>query len=878
MNHLRHAVAYCALVLFAFSGECSTASAAGDTFPFLISYDAPDNVTNVSAWLDAPAGKRGFVRADKNVFATDAGPIRFWGTNFCFEAPFPSHEQAERVAARLARLGINCVRFHHMDNHSIWGDSPNKLTIDPKQLERLDYLIYQLKSHGIYVNINLHVSRWFDVAEGFTDRERRPMFDKGLDQFEPRMIELQKQYARDLLTHVNPYTKTAYTDEPAVAMVEISNEDGLFQQWADRQLDSLPEPYATTYRKLWNAWLRKKYGNTEAIQAAWSAGSTNELGAEMLRNGNFAKPLDDGWNVERDDETGADISLEPDTQTDGGRMVRITVTKRGRAWWNPQLAQSGLKFKKGETYTLTFRLRCDQRRSFNVLCQMAHEPWKHLGLAASIYAGPEWQEYRIPFVVLADDDRGRITFSQFYEGATFELADVSLRPGGIVGLEPGTRVEDDTVAPLRGIVSTSQAGKDFCDFLWDTERGYWLDMYRFLKDDLHVKSLVCGTQIGFGAIHNQAPLDFIDNHAYWQHPEFPHQPWDMRDWYIKDIAMVNSPASTLAYLAMGRVAGKPYTVTEYNHPAPNSYAAEGFPMIASFGAFQDWSGIFSFDYSVARDSEPKQIPGFFEIAGDTAKIAHMPACSAMFLRGDVKADPNPAIFRFSREDERNRLYDTHSGWSLTAQALLDDLQYPALHATALDLSDPNPGDAPQTTGGEGAKALTAGRFVTATGQICWDIAQKDAGYYTVDTARSKLFTGFARGRTFSLGNVTLQIGPTQLDWATISMTVIDGEGFDRPGRFLIAATGVVQNEGTELEQLGDEKVTLRDRWGHAPVLCEGIPAKITLPVAAANVKCYPLDESGNRREPMPVTAEADRAQIDIGPQYKTVWYEVDVQP
>jgi hypothetical protein len=117
-----------------------------------------------------------------------------------------------------------------MDNHSIWGDSPDHLTIDPKRLERLDYLIAELKGQGIYVDVNLHVSRWFDEAEGFVARQQRPNYDKGLDNFEPRMIELQKKYARDLLAHVNPYTKNRYAAEPAVAFVEINNENALFAQ------------------------------------------------------------------------------------------------------------------------------------------------------------------------------------------------------------------------------------------------------------------------------------------------------------------------------------------------------------------------------------------------------------------------------------------------------------------------------------------------------------------------------------------------------------------------------------------------------------------------------------------------------------------------
>ncbi len=248
------------------------ASAEEDLFPFVITYEPRQGITDLSGWLERPAGKHGYVRAEDGRLVTDAGPIRFWATNLCFEACFPSRTEAERLAARLASFGINGVRLHHMDSHSIWGDSPNKLTIDPKKLDRLDYLIHQLKQHGIYTNLNLHVSRWFGDAEGFPAREQRPHYDKGLDNFEPRMIELQKKYARDLLAHVNPYTGQSYCEDPAIAFVEISNEDALYAEWRAGHLDDLPEPYLTTFRKLWNAWLRRKYGTTAALREAWKAG------------------------------------------------------------------------------------------------------------------------------------------------------------------------------------------------------------------------------------------------------------------------------------------------------------------------------------------------------------------------------------------------------------------------------------------------------------------------------------------------------------------------------------------------------------------------------------------------------------------------------
>jgi hypothetical protein len=865
-----------ALLTFGGSG---LASAEEPLFPFVISYDSPDNVTNLSAWLPRPAGKQGFVRDRNGHLATDTGRIRFWAVNIVGGGCTPTHEQAERVAARLARLGINCIRIHHLDSGPIWGDSPNKLTIDPKQLERLDYLIYQCKLHGVYTNVNLHVSRTLGSAEGFPHSELLPMFDKAVGQFEPRMIELQKKYARDLLTHVNPYTKTAYTDEPAVAFVEISNEDGIIFEWSNGKLDALPEPYATTFRELWNGWLRKKYGSTDKLREAWGGNATPELGKELLAGGGFSRPWSEHWRVDGDEQTKVDVAVEPDTPAKGQQALRLAVKRPGQLSWMPILVHNGVSYKKGATYTLTFQIRCDTARHCPVMAQMDHEPWEELGLAASAAAGPKWRTHRWTFVADRDEPRGRVTFGRFEAGATYELAGVSLRPGGIVGWRPGQRIEDDTVPTLCRQYGTTPAGNDFCDFLRDTERTYWQEMSRFLKHGLHVRSLVCGTQLGFSTPHVQAGLDYVDNHSYWQHPQFPNQPWDMKDWYMEDIALVNRLGYTLTWLAMGRVAGKPYTVSEYNHPSPHPYLAEGLPMIASFGAFQNWDGIYMFAYSHGANFEPRRIENFFDIKNNTAQLVHQPACAAMFLRGDVAAASRPTVVRFSDEDERRELHRAHSAWDLTARELRRDQRYSLLHATALDLRDRTAGDSGQKPFvPEGDKYLAAGRFLADTGQLCWDVAQKEAGYYTVDTRRSKLFTGFVRGRTFRLGDVSLKIGPTRLDWATISMTVIDGQSFDRPGRILIAATGWVQNEGAKLEQLGHHRITLRDQWGHEPVLCEGIPASISLPVAAGRLRCYPLDESGNRRAAIAVGSDDGKGLIELAPRHKTVWYEVDIAP
>jgi len=313
-----------------------------------------------------------------------------------------------------------------------------------------------------------------------------------------------------------------------------------------------------------------------------------------------------------------------------------------------------------------------------------------------------------------------------------------------------------------------------------------------------------------------------------------------------------------------------YTVSEYNHPAHNSFGAEGFPMIAAFGAFQKWDGVFSFTYSHNEDFQPEAITGYFDIKGDPTRLVHMPACAALFLRGDAAGARRTLSVPMSLEAEREKLYETLNPRSLTADGFGLDPRWTILHAVELHLQ-----------GGERAELpglpADASEFVSDTGQLRWNVEEPGAGYFTADTPNTKLFTGFVRGRTIRLGDATLSVGKTRLDWATVSMVSIDGTGFAAPGRLLIAASGWMQNTAAELEDLGGGRVTLRDRWGQAPILCEGVAAEITLPVAPERVGFYALDESGNRREAGGVADRSGEALIRLDPADRTLWYEAVIR-
>ena len=843
-------------------------------FPFLISYDGPDNASSMAHLLDAPAGKHGFVRCENGRFVNDAGPVRLNATNLTGPANFPTHEQADRLAARLARFGLNCVRLHYMDapyenfSHqaqpSIIADDPaTQRNLDPAQLDRLDYLIGAFKKRGIYVDMNLHVARWWDDRDGFPGRNQRPGMDKGLDNFEPRMIELQQEYARKLLTHVNPYTGLAYANDPCVAVVELNNENALFQVYHSGGIDRLPEPYAGEFRKQWNDWLRKKYASTADLLAAWKW-TPAPLGNEQIPEGRFSEPLSmDGkrWILALG---GSDAVCSA-----SGGVLKVAVARDGDELF-PKLFRS-LSVKKDQLYTLSFRVR---RTKGTGECKLGlavadmTKGWRSLGVHQVINVSSAWKTFSYAFQAADDSGKAQFQLTRFKVGA-YEVDDLSFQSGAKSDFDASPRLEEAAIPPVKiGRFAPPPAVRDFYQFLVDTERKYWVGLADFLRRELKVKSVISGTQLGYSPPFVQAELDYIDSHSYWQHPS-PVNP----NWRIGNDSMVHS-LGCIQGLAGQRVLGKAYTVSEYNHPFPNQFGAEGQPLLRAYGRLQGWDGVFEYTYNHQPDFEPERNTYFFSIIARTDVLAHLPACAAMFLRGDVQEAKNTVVAGVDYATYFDRLTRTKAvGAGIGSLGF--DQRLTLLHKTAVDLSG-KLGTDPATI-----EKITQDQkvFVSDTGQLTWNVEQPGAGYWTVNTPNTKFFSGFPKGRTIKLGDVTLAVGRTRLDWAAISLVSRKATGFGesgRPANILLAATGLAENKGMTIEQTSKGKITLSN-WGEGPVCVEGIPATLTLPVAASKVKCFALDPSGKRKREIAVEKVHSGAQIVLKPEYQTVWYELDVR-
>lgn len=282
-----------------------------------------------------PAGKDGYITLSKDghLVKPDGSRFRIWGVNLTGWTRggtlLPPKDQAEAWAKALARVGVNCVRMHFLDlrsrdmskaaederlrkeaeavgqrfrvrpNGIIDHRRDDNLGFDADAVDRLDYFIYQLKRHGIYTNLNLNVGMRYLPGDGVPDADVINL-SKGFTYIGERMLEVQRHYARQLLTHHNPYTNTEYRHEPAIATVEIVNENSILEFWMRNwlrgelvaggprvQLDFTPR-YAQQLDGLYQDWLKAHRKPAELARLRELAGVKPGEAVPRLRRGSFS--------------------------------------------------------------------------------------------------------------------------------------------------------------------------------------------------------------------------------------------------------------------------------------------------------------------------------------------------------------------------------------------------------------------------------------------------------------------------------------------------------------------------------------------------------------------------------------------------------------
>jgi hypothetical protein len=387
-------------------------------------------------------------------------------------------------------------------------------------------------------------------------------------------------------------------------------------------------------------------------------------------------------------------------------------------------------------------------------------------------------------------------------------------------------------------------------FLVETEKAYFDDMRNFIKKELDCKALVTGT-IVFGplGLYAQSDMDFIDVHAYWQHPRFPGRPWDGGNWLIEQKPMTDYPAeATLFRLAASRLEGKPFTLSEYNHPAPIDSQAECVPMVASFAAAQNWDAVWLYTYSHSSDDWYREnLNSFFDIDTNPAKWGFMRAGAAIFREGLVQplldsmnAELHLSSYLLSKlaqlhlKHDRNMMNVVSNVCGATREDILSNKLFLSFRPPA---------------GNEGNQTFSA--------ILRWSIENGRGLYYVGSGA------GVMTGDTSRFERCQID----DPDFAVITATPLDGKPWPQSSKILITACGRCENTGMEFSK---DRQTVGRQWGHGPVQIEVVKGTVEMP--RGNWTAQALGPDGLAKADVSIRSEGERNFLEMSPKYETMWY------
>ena len=877
---IRRALAVLALIIVA-----AAASGQSGLYLFTIDQDALAGAPDFSA-LNKPltAGDALIVRDGHFYREIGGDPVRLFGVNFTLSANLPTSSDAARIARRLRKLGINLVRLHALEAEPFNSPTGIRLitagpypSLNAESVALLRTFLDALSVEGIYVDLNLHVGYEFrpaiDGVPSITPGATFPRQSKPLHIFQPRMIELQAQYARDVIAALR------LGDDPVLAMIEINNESSLVNSWKRDNLDDALFPeYEAELRRQWNVWLAGRYPTTEQIAAAWASAATTE-GPELLTNGNFSAGAAP-WQLTASAPAQASLSVVTDA---AAPAARVDVTRTGGSIL---LRQSTFSIDRGVHYEAA----CDARAELPAgqsrvvrfavgrdapYLEMAGRPWQLTN---------QWQRYRAGFEsTLATTVSGRFSFTMEQATGVVLVRNCSLRRAARRGLPSGEVLP--SISLLREVdfnVATLTRTNDYLSFLADTDRAYFAAIKAAVREAVSRRAVpITGTQVEFGGLLNLdslADMDYLDNHFYNDGINYPNSAGgpDNFDWRLRNTSGVGSGLPGLQSMAISREAGRPYTVSEYNQPWPNTQGTEILPVVAAFAAFQDWDAIMYYGYETQRTLWDSNFGRSYNLNGEPNKLAQVGQAAWLFRTGAVRpgrallALPLRLSARLQSGRDKQRT-DPIPAFVQANYGFNPNLAFVRRIGVYRSESD-------------GAPALPSPSppFVSDTNELTYDPTGR---MYKIHSERAAGLIGYLGTSLWTAGPLGVQLSSGARGFAAVLLTPLDGQTLATSRRLLLTAPGyglrslpngqpqmLTPYPGTTdwftLAPLpGSTGPSDNHGQGVGPNWMEPVGATITLDLSGSEFTVFPLDRTGARLASIAV--QARRFQLQSSP-----WYEV----
>ena len=634
-------------------------------------------------------------------------------------------------------------------------------------------------------------------------------------------------------------------DDPAVALVEMLNEN-FFSRQGTSILKDLPQRFKDSFRVKWNDWLLSKYKTDEQLRNAWT--SKEQEGRPLFEPAAWKNNIGD-WAISQTNTVVKPLFVDGPKQ--GINAVRFEPQKVSEQRHFQQFTRRSLSLTKDRAYTLSFWIRSDKERELSVeVSSTEGGTWRDLGLFDMITAGPEWKQVTRTVFSKETNDGAYIALSFGNDQAPVEFANVQFKSGIAAQELPTDQLISKKTVAVPNSNFAIAAHNDLKQFMLDTERSWITELKNFLIDDCGVKVPITASQENYhGAGILKDTVDYVDLHNYWHHPLFPAgAQWSPERYTVGNVAMESYPlqeewpARSLIIRTGWRYHGMPFTLSEWNHAEPSDVNTGAVMMAAVIGRLQDWDGIYFFDYESGHGEWFREdFSGFFDFNGQPAKLAVLSAASNIFLRGDLEA-----------------LKEAKSG---TNDERLDGrLCFQYRLGIDFGIDQPDSVEIPERL-----------LFETPDRDLIWDATVAEKGHLKLNTPKSRGVWGKVGGESFSVGGVQFDVKKVDRNYATLLATTLDDQPIEASKRILILASSGAEN--TDMKW-NETRTSVGNQWGHAPTRVNVVTGKVALPVANAIV--YALDGTGQRTKQVESVSANGKTSFEIGPEHRTIWYEVEV--
>jgi hypothetical protein len=804
---------------------------------------------------------------------------RFWGGNLAAGAAFPTKSLAPSIAGRMRKMGINLLRFHHMDNP--WAGNDNSLvtqqstrSLNPVTLDRFDFFISEMKRNGIYANINLHVSRTFRIADGVAGADSLGEFVKGVTLFDPQLIDLQREYARQLLTHVNPYTQKTLAEDPTVAMVEMINENSLYGMWKDNALKpftkggGLMQRHSSLLDSLWNAFLIKKYVNQTNLQNAWTL-SGGPVFTERIAGGNFENGLNANFQTEQNAGATATTTIDATTAATGSRSVKVQTTNVLGTDWHIQFKYINFSLKKDSTYIVRFSAKSSQNRVISPAVMRNDAPYTWYG-SSQISLTTDWQTFQFSVTPSENiDNFGRLSFSLGTQLGTVWFDDISLgepQPKTFLTNESLTNKNIARTDYSENAGFAKQRIADLAAFYVGLQKDFMENMRLYLKNDLGVKASITGTNalVGIQEGLEHENMDYIDDHNYFDHPQFPNQPWSATDWLLNNRPMVKDPsggAIPQAFSGVG-LANKPFTLSEYNHGFPNRFRSEMPHFVAAYGAFHGMDGVMFFTYSGENNWANDFTDGYFDLHRDPSVMSLFPSFAYAFRNNLIAESSQPLLVNYAPNDiytsfekDRDGRWGKYVPYDLRLQLTRSLRAGTYQHPQGLSAQTPFPTPSVST-------------FQTDTRETNLNT---QSGILTTQTPQFAAITGFLNDNAnTTVGNLTVV---SANDFGSISWLSLNQKTLAEADTSLLTISCRSQNSGA----IWNATNTSTGNSGAAPTAQQPLTVSLKMTLPYDNILVHTLSSTGQSlgsKRVNSTTASVFEFTVNQATD-KTIWYAIE---